>query len=293
MGFVDGFYYLATTQGDRIQLWKARSIKDLAAARPRLLWEKGKGVWAPEFHQLRGPNGLRWYCYFTKTDGPDERHRMYAMESRGPRIDGPYGPPVQMRTDPRDEFYAIDGTVFVHPNGRTYFLWAGHPGHRLFISEMAGPTKLKGPRQLLEASGFGCEEVREGPFILTHDNRIFLTYSACDTGKPDYKVGALWTTSDQDPMDPRSWTQVEAPILSRADANGVYGPGHHSFFKSPDGREDWIAYHGKTSAEYTYDGRSTRAQKIEWTPDGMIAPIVPLSLDAEVPLPAGDPKGRP
>lgn len=292
MGFVDGYYYLATTQGNRVEICKARSIGDFATAKPKVLWEKGKGVWAPEFHRLRGPNGVRWFCYFTKTDGADKAHRMFVMESRGPRIDDAYGPPVQVRTDPEDEFYAIDGTVFVHPNGRVYFLWAGHPGHRLFISEMASPTRLKGERQLIEASGFGCEEVREGPFILTHGNRIFLTYSVCHTGKPDYKVGTLWTTVDKDPMKPESWTQVETPILARADENGVYGPGHHSFFKSPNGREDWIAYHGKTTSEFTTQGRTTRIQKVEWTPDGMIVPIVPLPLNANVPLPAGDPKAR-
>src|SRR5690242_7958760 len=76
LGFVDGFYYLATTQGDCIRLWKARSLADLAKASPLLIWERGQGVWAPEFHQLRGPNGRRWYCYFTKTDGPDDHHRL-------------------------------------------------------------------------------------------------------------------------------------------------------------------------------------------------------------------------
>ena len=25
--------------------------------------------------------------------------------------------------------------------------------------------------------------------------------------------------------------------------DGVFGPGHNSFVKSPDGREDWIVYH--------------------------------------------------
>lgn len=286
---VDDHYWLSTTQGSRLKLWKAGSVRDLATAEPVTIWEKGIGVWAPEFHQLSGPNGPRWYCYFTMTDGEDVNHRMYVLESESDRIDGPYGPPKLINTDPKNEFYAIDGSVFVHPNGKTYFLWAGHPGHRIYISEMENPWTLKGERQLIEASGFGCEEVREGPFVIPHGNRIFLTYSACDTGKPDYMVGALWTTLDKDPMDPKSWTQIEKPILARADANGVYGPGHHSFFKSPDGTEDWIAYHGKTTEAYTYNGRSTRLQRVEWGADGMPVPIVPLPLDAEIPVPAGDP----
>ena len=119
-----------------------------------------------------------------------------------------------MKTDPKNEFYAIDGTVFAHPNGKNYFLWAGNPGHRVYVSEMANPLTLKGDRQLIEAFGFGCEEVREGPFVLRHGDRLFLTYSACDTGKPEYKVGALWTTIEKDPMNPKSWTQIDEPILT-------------------------------------------------------------------------------
>ncbi len=90
-------------------------------------------------------------------------------------------------------------------------------------------------------------------------------------------------------MNPRAWKQIEKPILERSDENRVYGPGHHSYFKSPDGKEDWIAYHAKEVAEYTYDNRSTRVQKIEWDKDGMPVPVVPLPLSAEVPLPSGDP----
>ena len=289
VGYADGNYYLATTQGHSVKLWKAASLKDLATSTPTTVFEKGRGVWAPEFHQLNGPHGKKWYLYFTKQEtAKDESHRMWVMESTTNSIEGPYAAPVQIKTDPRDEFYAIDGTVWQHPNGKMYFLWAGHPGHRLFISEMKDPWTLKGKRQLIEASGFGCPEVREGPFMINRGDKWFLTYSACDTGKPDYKVGALWIDDRRDPMNPRAWKQIEKPILERSDENGVYGPGHHSYFKSPDGKEDWIAYHAKEVAEYTYENRSTRVQKIEWDKNGMPVPVVPLPLSAEIPLPSGD-----
>ncbi|WP_338286865.1 glycoside hydrolase family 43 protein [Luteolibacter sp. LG18] len=278
MAYADGAYRLATTQGTRVRLWSAPTVAGLKNAEPITIWEKGSGVWAPEFHRLQGPRGLRWYCYFTKTDGEDQRHRMFVMESKTGRIEGPYAEPVQIRTDPKDEFYAIDGSVF-ETGGKLYFLWAGHPGHRLFISAMKDPFTLAGSRVLIPASGFGCEEVREGPFILIHQDRVFLTYSACDTGKPDYKVGYLWMKKGDDPMKVASWTQRPEPLLQRNDAANVYGPGHHSFFKSADGKEDWIAYHAKTTAEYTYKGRSTRVQKIEWDAEGFPKPIVPVSLE--------------
>lgn len=287
LGFANGEYHLATTQGDCVRLWSAPSIAALKDAKPVLIWGRGKGVWAPEFHQLQGRHGRRWYCYFTRTDGADVRHRMFVMESKTDSIKGPYGEPVQLKTDPNDEFYAIDGHVFERM-GRLYFLWAGHPGHRLFISRMKDPMHLEGARVLLPASGFGCDEVREGPYVISHAGRIFLTYSACDTGKPDYKVGCLWAAADSDPMKVASWTQLKEPLLARADPNRVFGPGHHGFFKSPDGREDWIVYHAKTTDAYTYQGRSTRAQKLEWDADGFPKKVVPLPLETDIPVPSGE-----
>jgi GH43 family beta-xylosidase len=285
LGYSDGAYHLATTQSNCVRLWSAAALGALAEAKPVTIWEKGKGVWAPEFHLLKGSHGLRWYCYFTKTDSADERHRMFVAESTTEKIEGPYGEPVQLRTDPEDKFYAIDGTVF-ETQGSMYFAWAGHPGHRLYMSKMQDPMTLTGDRVMIPASGFGCEEVREGPYVLSHDGRLFLTYSACDTGKPDYKVGYVWAKAGDDPLKPASWTQNSEPLLQRNDSAGVFGPGHHSFFKSPDGKEDWIAYHAKTTAEYTYKGRSTRVQKIEWDAEGFPKTIVPLSLDTPIEEPA-------
>lgn len=287
-GYADGQYHLSTTQGDSVKLWSAKSIAGLKDAKPEVIWKRGEGVWAAEFHFLPAKGGARkWFCYFTKTDGEDVRHRMFVMESRSGGIKGPYGPPKQLMTDPKDEFYAIDGNVFENA-GKLYFLWAGHPGHRLFISRMKDPMTLEGERVLIPASGFGCEEVREGPYVIGHGGRLFLTYSACDTGKPDYKVGYLWADAKSDPMKVSSWTQQEQPLLERMDANRVFGPGHHGFFKSPDGKEDWIVYHAKTTAEYTYRGRTTRAQKLEWDDKGFPKKVVPLALEEKVPLPSGD-----
>ncbi len=263
LGYAEGRYHLTTTIGDRVQLWSAETIGGLKHAQPVMIWEKGKGVWAAEFHQLPGPNGLRWYCYFTKTSGADIDHRMFVIESTTDSIQGPYGEPRQILTDPKNEYYAIDGSVFEHA-GSHYFVWAGHPGHRLYLSRMKNPATLKGERILIPASGFGCEEVREGPYAIRHGSRLFLTYSACDTGKPDYKVGYLWLPDSANPMNPSSWIQHPDPLLSRNDVADIYGPGHHSFFKSPDGKEDWIAYHAKTTPEFTYEGRTTRVQKLEW-----------------------------
>jgi GH43 family beta-xylosidase len=145
---------------------------------------------------------------------------------------------------------------------------------------------LTGKSVVIPASGFGCEEVREGPVVLHRNGHFFLTYSACDTGKPDYKLGMLIAGEMADLLDPASWNQHPRPVFERNDAAGVFGPGHHGFFRSPDGKEDWIVYHGKTTSKYTYQGRSTRVQKFTWTPDGLPDFGKPLPLDAEIREPA-------
>lgn len=96
-----------------------------------------------------------------------------------------------------------------------------------------------------------------------------------------------------DPMAAGNWVQHAGPVFWRNDAAGVFGPGHNGFFKSPDGLEDWIVYHGKTSSAYTYAGRTTRAQKISWNANGTPHFGRPYSLSTALTPPSGDPANPP
>ncbi len=288
-----GNYYLTVTGGNGIRIWKSPTLGGLKQVGGQSVWTDGAAdrccnIWAPEFHLLEGPAGRHWYLYYTADDNVDQHHRMHVLESRGTDPMGPYDYKARLQTDPANAFYAIDGTVLKHPNGNLYFLWAGYPDHRLYIIRMENPWTTTGTRTLIPADGFGCPEVREGPFVLQRNGMLFLTYSACDTQKPDYKLGMVIASDKSDPQLASSWVQHSQPIFQRNDAAGVFGPGHHSFFKSPDGKEDWILYHGKSSSAYTYSGRTTRAQKFSWTSAGMPDFGAPLSLDTNVPAPSGD-----
>ena len=59
--------------------------------------------------------------------------RMHVLESAGDDPLGPYAYKGQLATDPKNEFYAIDGSILRKGNGDLYFLWAGHPGHRFHL----------------------------------------------------------------------------------------------------------------------------------------------------------------
>lgn len=296
----DGWYYLAATTGGDVQVRKARRLGELKQAADQVVWKddapgRNRGVWAPEFHRLDGGNGPRWYLYFTASDDVDAHHRMYVVESAGDDPMGPYSFKAKLLTDPKDEFYAIDGTVLTMPDGARYFVWCGRPspaGQGLYISRMADPWTLAGPRLYLEADGFGCKGVREGPIALRqhgHD-RTFLIYSACGADTPDYKLGMLGIAAGADPMDPAAWKQHPEPVFTRNDAAKVYGPGHNSFFHSPDGREYWITYHAKTRTTQGYIDRSARAQKFTWNADGTPDFGKPIGTDTDLAPPSGEPK---
>jgi hypothetical protein len=83
-------------------------------------------------------------------------------------------------------------------------------------------------------------------------------------------------------------------VFTRDDAHWVFGPGHNSFFSSPDGRQTWIAYHAVTSSSGAVHGscgadRSMRVQPVHWRADGTPDFGVPAASWQSLPLPSGDP----
>lgn len=286
-----GNYYLTTTQGGSIRMWRSPSLSTLLTADPVTVWtdtdpSRNRNIWAPEFYRF----GDRWYLYYTADDGIDDHHRLYVLESDGDDPAGPYHFKAKLTPPNHASDFAIDPAVFQH-NGRLYLAYSGinqYQHNGLNVAPMANPYTVSGNAVALDAAG-GCPEVREGPEFLNRNGRTWMTYSTCDTGKPDYQVWMLSLPNGGDPLRPASWTQHNGPLFSRADDRGVYGPGHHAFFKSPDGTEDWMVYHAKTTSTYTYTDRTTRAQKITWNADGSPNLGRPLALGATQDLPSGDP----
>ncbi|PSK95902.1 GH43 family beta-xylosidase [Murinocardiopsis flavida] len=298
----DGDYYLSATQGDRISVWKSSSLATLPNAEPIEVWRdsepsRSTELWAPAMHRFETADGPRWYIYYTAADSrltdPKERdasHRLYVLESAGDDPAGPYEFKAQIADTGK---YAIDGEPFLH-DGKPYFAWSS-PGRgfdggpqQVYAAPMSNPWTVTGDPVALPGDG-GCPEVREGPTPLYRDGTTYLTYSTCDTGKPDYQIWSIRLGKGADPMDAGAWEQLPGPLFSRNDDAGVWGPGHHFFFKSPDGTEDWIAYHGKNTSERTYTFRSTRAQRIGWNADGTPDLGRPLAAGATQRLPSGDP----
>ena len=88
-------------------------------------------------------------------------------------------------------------------------------------------------------------------------------------------------------MDSSSWTKYPEPVFKASADNQVYAPGHNSFFKSPDGTEDWILYHANEKpGQGCGVHRSPRAQKFSWNADGTPNFGVPVKTGAPLPVPS-------
>ena len=79
-------------------------------------------------------------------------------------------------------------------------------------------------------------------------------------------------------------------MFSRDDAFGTYGPGSMTWFKSPDGSQDWVAFHVKTTTANDFSGDDRRLEVKQVTWNGS-TPVLgtPLQLNASYSLPTADP----
>lgn len=299
--YYDGNYYLTATQWSDIRMWKSPTLAGLASVAPVTIWSDSDpsrccNVWAPEFHLLEGPNGPRWYLYYTAgSDGTLDNQRMHVLESRGTDPLGPYTYKARI-FDPANDGWAIDGSV-LKLNDRLYYLfssWVG-PDQSLFIAPMSNPWTISGPRVLISRPTHIWERslanVNEGPEVLQRDGKTFIIYSASACWGPDYKLGML-TYSGGDPLSEAAWIKHPEPVFARSDANGVYAPGHNGFFTSPDGTESWIVYHANASPGDGCTGeRTTRVQPFSWNDDGTPNFGEPLALDTLINPPSGERAG--
>lgn len=229
---------------------------------PTVVWQApdegpvSRQIWAPELHRLDG----RWYIYFAASDGRNQNHLSYVLESSG---DDPFGPyelhgPLQTGDVAGEPVWAIDLTV-LERGGLRYAVWSGwdRPGsdrQYLYIARLATPTQLAGARvRIAENAEHPWEEtdepgasrgLAEGPEVFSHGGRTFLTYSCGASWLPSYKVGMLELIGD-DPLSPDSWRKADRPLLESAGA--TFGVGHGCFVASTDGSQTWYVYHAKLS----------------------------------------------
>jgi GH43 family beta-xylosidase len=302
----NGYYYYTHTVQNKLMLWKTKNLADLATAENKTIWTPPAGtmyskeLWAPELHYLAG----KWYMYFAADDGKNENHRMYVIEnaSEDP-MQGEWTFKGQVKTP--DDKWAIDGDIF-EVNDQYYMIWSGWEGDQngqqnVYIAKMDNPWTISGGRTKISDSDYEWEKhgdlndpnnpphvnVNEGPQFLRNKDKLFIIYSASGCWTDFYALGMLQTNISADLMDAASWKKSPEPVFKQSPENQVYAPGHNSFFKSPDGKEDWILYHANSEpGQGCGRFRSPRAQKFTWNEDGTPNFGTPVKAGTELAVPA-------
>ena len=285
----DGFYYFTASvpEYDRIVLRRAKTIAELKDAYEFTIWLKhesgimGEHIWAPELHYVMG----KWYIYFAAGDAEDKWHiRPYVLECEGDDpINDMWTEKGMMKCADDDEFsfraFSLDATVFEN-NQKWYYVWAEKVGvgkqiSNLYIAELLTPYKLKTVQVLLTSPDYDWERVgfwvNEGPGVLKRNGKIFLTYSASETGAA-YCVGMLTADENADLLDPLSWRKERYPVLKTCKEKGIFGPGHNSFTVDENGN-DILVYHARTTEKIEGDplynpNRHTMLMKIQYDEGG-------------------------
>lgn len=308
--YKDGFYYYTNTGGNRIVLWKTKNLADLKTAERKTIFQPNDTdsthfyaheLWAPEVNFINGA----WYCYFAADDGSNNNHRLYVLENKNK---DPMQGNWEMKGkvfDPTNK-WAIDADVFFY-NNQQYIIWAGWEGdangqQNIYIAKMKNPWTITGQRVCIAKPTYAWEEhgdlqdannpphvnVNEGPQALQHKGKLFIIFSASGCWTDYYALGLLSFKGKNNLLDASAWIKSPEPLFKASIKNGVYAPGHNSFFKSPNGKEDWILYHANDKeGQGCGPFRSPRAQRFTWNNDGSpffgepVKTGVPIAIPAE------------
>ena len=282
------YYFTASVPAyDSIVLRKSDTLEGLAQAEETEIWHKhesgpmSKHVWAPEMHFLFG----KWYVYFAAGEKDDIwKIRPYVLECQGPDpMKDAWVELGKMQRADEDEFsfeaFSLDATIFEN-KGSYYYIWAEKTGvgrqiSNLYIAQMESANKLKTVQVLLTTPDYDWERhgfwVNEGPAVLKRNGKIFVTYSASDTGV-NYCIGMMSVSEDAELLDPRAWKKERYPVLKTDAEKGIYGPGHNSFTVDGEGT-DIMVFHARTETEIVGDplynpNRHAMLMKFGWDADG-------------------------
>jgi GH43 family beta-xylosidase len=305
--YKDGYYYYTNTLGNRIDIWKTKNLADLANAERKTIWTPpagtlySKDLWAPEIHFLQG----KWYVYFAADDGKNENHRLYVLENTAADpLSGEWVFKGKI-SDVTDK-WAIDGSVFEH-NRTLYMVWSGWEGdtngqQNIYLAQLKNPWTVESARVKISSPTYEWERhgdipndpnnpphvnVNEGPQFLQHGMNVFVVYSASGCWTDHYTLGMLTASASGDLLMDVSWKKSSTPVFEQSLTDKVFAPGHNSFFKSPDGKEDWILYHANDEpGQGCGHHRSPRAQKFTWDANGNPVFGKPVRKGVEIPIPA-------
>ena len=251
---------------------------------PNAAW--GGAYWAPEVYKVKDKFYLFYSAQWKVNEAKEEENFKIGVavsdKPTGPFIDLAQKPLF----DPG--YPIIDANVFFDANGRSYLYYSRAAYKHPVESEIAAQAKKSGKYKEIEESWvYGVElksdfsgvigkpvmilrppvkladkqsaweslsvttgEVNrrwtEGSVTFKKDDIYYIMYSANHFGGAHYAVG--YATSNS-PLGPFKKSDIN-PVLQQNTTKGglVSGTGHNSIIYSPDGKEMFCVYHGRTTA---------------------------------------------
>ena len=275
-----GRYYLFGTNASNegFKCWESTDLvhwtpKGWAYQETDDSWAKSH-YWAPEVKEYRG----KFYMTYSAMPKSAETPRLLIALAVS---DDPAGPYKDLHAPWFDFGYsAIDGHIFVDDDGKPYLYFSRNgvqDGYSFGIiygvalaDDLSKPVgeavKLMEADQPWEKVRYAENRCNEGAFVLKHNGRYYMTYSANHTGFPHYGIG--YATAEN-PLGP--WVKAEEnPIAATNLDVGVSGPGHNSITHSPDGKELFIVYHSHADPKKPSGERVVNIDRMEFDEDGKL-----------------------
>jgi GH43 family beta-xylosidase len=245
----------------------------------------------------KAPNG-KWYIYTSGSVSPIPGTKKCIFVLEGPS-DDPFEGDWTFCGIPLADISSIDPTIYTAPDKKQYICYSRtgtEHGQILEIRDLINPYTYGDGYAIIAQAELdweltppyvGIRAIVEGPFFVEKNGRLFIIYSANGCWSDNYGLGVLEHMGGS-LCDAKNWKKHDKPIL--VPGNGVFGPGHASFFKSPDGKELWCAYHGMKNhnESATVLPRYFNVQPITFDDTGFPVIGVPVGYDTELNSPSGE-----
>lgn len=289
--FYKGKYYLSSTGNQNIVLRCADTIAGVFSAAPviihRIPLQSGQtahSTWAAELHEI---NNVLYMFTSLCPNAEWTQVKSVVLKCNGNPLDETAWEAPRYCVKPNGQLLteggiSLDMTWFFD-NGKDYVMWSDRKiqyDKNPLVIEPAdiyiatinpdAPWQLTSDPVCLLRPTYGwdrCEtEVDEAPYLLRHDNDLFVTISGSSTGMSDlYNIGLLKTKTGRHLLDPSAWDFLPYPLLTKESVPGQYGPGHNVFVKDPHTGDDWMVYHAVAHDENDRSlNRHPAMRRVHW-----------------------------
>lgn len=221
--------------------------------------------WAPEFHVIGG----ELYILFA-VGGKQWSPQCHIMKfKKGGSIIDPKSWEDPIRIKKMDGSWLGEGGItldmtYFKAGERSYVAWSYRQyinspldtGSMIYIATIDEdkPWQLSSEPVLLTRPLYGWENTEgtinnEGPYAFVTDDKVYLTYSGGAANGYTYVLGLLTGNVNDNLLDITNWKKNKTGVLSFYSIDGIYGPGHNSFFTDKYGNL-MIAYHAEDRIDH-------------------------------------------